>query len=603
TRRYDETTWRFAGASGSEPADADAPDQDGESYDQRVGAAGPVSDPTLQHPRCVFQILRRHFQRYTPEMVEASCGVPADQFLQVAEAICANSGPERTTAFAYAVAWTQHTTGTQIIACCAVLQLLLGNIGRPGGGIMALRGHATIQGSTDIPTLFNLLPGYLPMPSALEAHETLPDYLDAVTARTGWWHNAPAYAVSLLKAYYGDAATAANDYCYELLPKLGGDYSFQPMLTKMLDGEIRGLFCMGQNPAVGGQNASLARRGLATLDWLVVRDAFEIETATFWRDGPEVCDGTLSPETIGTEVFFLPAAMASEKEGSFTNTQRLMQWHDRAVLPPGDARSEAWFIHQLALRLRRLYAGESGPAARQLASLDWPYAADERGEPRLDEVLLEINGYRCDDRAPVQGYVDLTADGSTACGCWIYSGVMPAPGRNLSRNRDAGGPAALGWGWSWPANRRTLYNRASARPDGQPWSERKRWIWWDAAAGRWTGYDVPDFPLDKPPDYAPPPGALGIAAHPGDAPFIMMTDGRGQLFTPNALRDGPLPTHYEAWESPVANALYPDQRANPAAIPIENRANPYDPPGDPAYPHVLTTYRLTEHHTAGGMTR
>jgi formate dehydrogenase major subunit len=604
-RRYDPATWQAAGQQLA-PAEGVGLHQSAEPYDQRLGQrdAPELHDPTLQHPNCVFQILKRHYQRYTPELVEDLCGVPASLFHQVAEAITRNSGPERTTSFAYAVAWTQHTTGTQMISCCALLQLLLGNIGRPGGGIMALRGHATIQGSTDIPTLYNLLPGYLPMPSTLQAHTTLSDYVDSVTTPTGWWNNAPAYIVSLLKAYYGENATPENDFGFDMLPKISGDYSLQPMLLMMKDGVMKGLFCMGQNPAVGGQNAVLGRQGLANLDWLVVRDLFEIETAAFWHDAPEVKRGEISPRDIKTEIFLMPAAVAAEKEGSFTNTQRLVQWHDRAVEPPGDNRSELWFIHKLYQRLVDLYRDEQTPAADQLRALNWDFTSDgPDGEPRAESVVREINGYTVAAGRLVQDYGDLKADGSTACGCWIYSGIMPEEGRNLSRNRDGDSEASLGWGFAWPANRRILYNRASARPDGTPWSERKRWVWWDTAQGRWTGYDVPDFPSLKRPDYEPPPDATGIDAHPGDAPFIMLADGKGQLFAAAGLRDGPLPTHYEPWETPATNALYPEQQRSPVAKLHIRPDNPYHEIGDNRFPHVLTTYRLTEHHTAGAMSR
>jgi formate dehydrogenase major subunit len=598
-RRYDQTTWRYA--SDTPPSTESTAGNSGNA------SAKPRTDPTLQDPFCVFQLVKRHFARYTPEMVEQSCGIPRDLFFKLAGAITCNSGRERTTAFCYAVAWTQHTIGTQIISCCALLQLLLGNIGRPGGGILALRGHATIQGSTDIPTLYNLLPGYLPMPESGPEGQldgSLAAYLARHTPRTGWWHNTPAYVVSLLKAWYGDAATPENDYAYNMVPKIGGDYSFQSMLLLMRDGVMKGLFCMGQNPAVGGQNSVLARRALASLDWLVVRDVHEIETAAFWYDAPEVRSGEVKARDIKTEVFLFPAAVGPEKEGSFTNTQRLVQWHDKAIEPPNDARSEAWFLYHLGRRLRELYVGDSGPLGRQIGAISWDYPlVGPFGEPDAQAVLNEINGYTVADRTPVTGYSALRDDGSTACGCWIYSGIAPEPGANLAKNRVGDDRAALGWGFAWPANRRILYNRASADPQGKPWSERKRWVWWDEAAGRWTGHDVPDFPVDKPPSYQPPEGALGIDAHPGDAPFLNMPDGKGWLFAATGLLDGPLPTHYEPWESPVGNALYPDHPRNPVAIAFERADNPYHDTGDPRFPYVMTTYRLTEHHTAGGMSR
>ncbi len=600
-RRYEVATWQYA-APGAHAADGvqDAQAQEGNAP---VGYPWAATDPTLQHPRCVLQIVRRHFARYTPEMVERACGVPRDLFIRAANAILESSGRERTTAFAYAVAWTQHTIGTQIIGCCALLQLLLGNVGRPGGGILALRGHATIQGSTDIPTLYNLLPGYLPMPT-VPGHETLAAYVAKERLETGGWHELPSYLVSLLKAWYGPHATAENDWGYDLVPKIGGDYSFEAMAPLMKDGVMKGLFCMGMNPAVGGQNARLVREALASLDWLVVRDVHEIETASFWYEAPEARCGEVLPRDIPTEIFLLPAALTPEKDGSYTNTQRLVQWHDKAVDPPGDCGSEAWFVYQLGRRLKTLYAEDTTARGRQIGALTWDYpTVGGHQDPDLNAVVREINGYTVADGRPIPDAGALRADGSTACGCWIYAGIMPQEGHNRARDRQGDEGAALGWGFAWPANRRLLYNRASADSAGRPWSEQKRWIWWDSTAGRWTGHDVPDFPATKPPDYRPMPGALGLDAHPGHAPFIMRTDGRGALFSGPALKDGPLPTHYEPWESPVANLLYPGQPRNPTAVTFDRPDNQYHAEGDPRFPYVLTTYRLTEHHTAGGMSR
>lgn len=603
--RYEFDTWQYAGQD-TEPTPTEDHSQDAEPGGQFVGRLtdAPQTDPTLQDPNCVFQLVKRHFARYTPEMVEQSCGVSQDLFLKVAETITRNSGRDRTTSFCYAVAWTQHTTGTQMISCCALLQLLLGNIGRPGGGIMALRGHATIQGSTDIPTLYNLLPGYLPMPNSTQNHDTLQDYLRQNQPEQGWWHNFPKYIVSLLKAWYGDAATPENDFLYDLVPKIGGDYSFQPMLLMMKDGTMKGLFCMGQNPAVGGQNAVLAREALANLDWLVVRDIHEIETAAFWYDSPEVRRGKVRPRDIRTEVFFLPTSFAAEKEGSFTNTQRLVQWHDKVVDPPGDCRSDGWFIYHLGNRLRQLYEGDVSPRGRQIRALTWHYAVQgAHDEPDLDAVVEEINGYTVADGELVKDFTQLKDDGTTACGVWIYSGIMPERGRNLAKRRKGDEKAALEWGFAWPANRRILYNRASADPQGRPWSERKAWVWWDDEQRQWTGYDVPDFPATKPPDYQPYPNARGVDAHPGDAPFVMMADGKGWLFAASGLLDGPLPTHYEPFETVVGNALYPGQLRSPIARDFPRPDNRYHDAGDPRFPYVITTYRLTEHHTAGGMSR
>ena len=561
-------------------------------------------DPTLQHPRCVYQILKRHFARYTPELVERLCGTPSDQFLRVAEAYTSASGPEKTGAICYAVGWTQHSTGVQIIRAAAILQQLLGNIGRPGGGIMALRGHASIQGSTDIPTLYDIMPGYLPMPNFESGTHTFRDYITQNGTKTGWWHNIDKYLVSLLKAWYGDAATAANDYGYDWLPRITGDHSHQGYWLDMDDGKMEGLFVFGQNPAVGAPNARLERRALAKLDWLVVRDLVEIETASFWYDSPEVERGELRPDAVKTEVFLLPAASHVEKEGTFTNTQRLLQWREKAVDPPGDARSDLWFVYHLGRRLKEKAARDRRPCNAGLNALTWTYT--EEGairEPSAIDVLQEINGRTVADGKLVSGFKALKADGSTASGCWIYSGVFPERGRNRANERESRDALGHGWGFAWPSDRRIMYNRASARPDGAPWSERKKLVWWDAAKREWTGLDVPDFTTTKAPDYKPSEQAEGDEALPGDAPFIMHSDGLGWIWVPIGLRDGPLPTHYEPLESPFTNLLYPHRATNPPADKKERRNNRYVPIGDRRFPHVLTTYRLTEHHTAGGMSR
>ena len=561
-------------------------------------------DMTLQHPRCVYQLLKRHFARYTPELVERLCGTPTAQFLRVAEAYASASGPERTGAICYAVGWTQHSTGPQIIRAASILQMLLGNIGRPGGGILALRGHASIQGSTDIPTLYDIMPGYLPMPNFESGTHDLKTYIEQNGTKSGWWHNTDKYIVSLLKAWYGDAATKDNGYGYNWLPRITGDHSHQGYWLDMDDGKMEGLFVFGQNPAVGGPNARLERRAMANLDWLVVRDMVEIETASFWYDSPEVERGELRTADIKTEVFLLPAASHAEKEGTFTNTQRLLQWREKAVDPPGDARSDLWFVYHLGKRLQDKAARDRRPRNAGLNALTWRYREDGAiREPNAEEVLQEINGRTVADQKLVSGFKALKADGSTECGCWIYSGVCPEEGRNRANERESRDYLGHGWGFSWPSDRRIMYNRASAKPDGTPWSDRKKLVWWDAATQQWTGLDVPDFTPTKAPDYTPADDAQGDEALPGDAPFIMHSDGLGWMWVPIGLRDGPLPTHYEPLESPFANALYPRRPTNPPADKKERHDNRYVPVGDPRFPYVLTTYRLTEHHTAGGMSR
>ena len=595
-RAYDTNSWLYKGGDLSRP--------------QR--------DLTLQDRQCVFQKLKRHFSRYTPEMVEKVCGIPPELFHKVADALATASGPEKTAAICYAVGWTQHSKGAQIIRTAAILQLLLGNIGRPGGGILALRGHASIQGSTDIPTLYDTLPGYLTMPR--KGCETLQQYLDEYTKKTGLWSNYPKYFISTLKAYYGKRATAENGFGYSWLPKLTGNHSFFEFLYAMLDEKMDGMFLMGQNPAVGAPNSRLQRKALSKLKWLVVRDMVEIESANFWYNSPEIERGELKPEEIETEVFFFPAAGHAEKEGAFTNTQRLLQWREKAVDPPGDCRSEGWFMHHLALRLIAKAQQSNDPIDEPLRALDWWYPEDEHREPKMEAVLAEINGWQTEaqpgadgvlfggvDREgqphhgpQLDGFPDLKDDGSTTCGCWIYSGVFGRDGVNKANARKPKDYLGHGWGFSWPSDRRIIYNRASARPDGSPWSERKKLVWWDSQ--KWVGIDVPGFVKAKAPGYEPEEGAEGLEAIPGDAPFILHEDGLGWLYVPKGLQDGPFPTHYEPLESPVHNPLY-QRQTDPAVNWFTRSENKIAPPGDARFPYVVTTYRLTEHHTAGGMSR
>jgi formate dehydrogenase major subunit len=476
TASYDPSSWAYESttveaAAGSRHKERSSPYQHGSGGPVIDGAAGELAaDPSLEHPRCVFQILKRHFARYTPGMVERICGVPQDLFFDVCRAWTENSGRERTGALVYSVGWTQHTVGPQYIRAGAIIQLLLGNIGRPGGGIYALRGHASIQGSTDIPTLFNLLPGYLPMPDT--THEDLASYLDEVRGHDskGFWENADAYMISLLKEYWGDAATPQNDFCFDYLPRINGDHGTYRTAMDMVDGKVSGYFLLGQNPAVGSAHGRLQRLGLANLDWLVVRDLTMIESATFWQDAPEIETGEIVPGRCRTEVFFMPAASHVEKSGTFTQTQRMLQWRDKAVEPAGDQRSELWFFYHLGRRLKQKLAGSADERDRPLLDLAWDYEA-EGDEPSGADVLRHVNGIDLHTGRAVDGYLDLRADGSTSCGCWIYSGVY-AGDVNQARRRKPHteqGPYGGEWGWTWPLNRRVLYNRASADPDGRPW--------------------------------------------------------------------------------------------------------------------------------------
>ena len=618
SRTYDPTSWQYAS---TEHKQAGAERQEHEQQRETASAlqhethgmdvqGDPPRDPTLQHPRCVYQILKRHFSRYTPEMVERVCGVSQEEFLEVCRAWTESSGRERTTALVYSVGWTQHSVGVQYIRTGAILQLLLGNMGRPGGGIMALRGHASIQGSTDIPTLFNILPGYLPMPNANQ-HGSFDEWIDSIRnpGSKGFWDNAKAYAVNLLKAYWGDAATADNDFCFDYLPRITGDHGTYRTVMDMIDGKVKGYFLLGQNPAVGSAHGRAQRLGMANLDWLVVRDLFEIESATFWRDSPEVETGEIVPEECRTEVFLFPAASHVEKEGTFTQTQRMLQWRTKAVEPPGDARSELWFFYHLGRLVRERLKDSTEERDRPVLDLAWDYPVHgEHDEPSAEAVLMEINGYEVATRRPLSAFTEMKDDGSTLGGCWIYTGVF-ADGVNQAARRKPGREqsyVAPEWGWAWPANRRNLYNRASADPDGRPWSERKKLVWWDEQKAEWVGDDVPDFQKTKPPTYQPDEGAGGVEALAGDDPFIMQGDGKGALFAPQGLIDGPMPTHYEPVESPFRNVLY-GQQANPTRKEYDRDDNPMNPSPpeehSDVFPFVFTTSRLTEHHTAGGMSR
>ena len=615
---YDVETWQYAGL-GVHPIDQHREGAVGSA--EVHGAAGaaiesafpPERDETMQHPRCVFQQLKRHYSRYTPETVARICGCSEEDFLYVARKLCENSGRERTSAFCYAVGWTQHTVGVQYIRCAAIVQLLLGNIGRPGGGILALRGHASIQGSTDIPTLYNLLPGYLVMPHA-GADDSLESYIEKSMSPGGWWGHVDDYMVSLLKAWWGPSAVAANEFNYDYLPRIDSDASVYQTTRMMTEGNVKGMIVAGENPAVGSANGKAHRLALAKLDWLVVRDVVEIETAAFWYDSPEIESGELRTEEIGTEVFFLPASTHTEKDGSFTNTQRLLQWHHKAREPKHDCRSELWFYYHLGKILKRKIEGSRDKRDLPLKHLTWDYATSgENEEPSAEEVLKEINGWNTIDGSPLSSYQELKHDGSTACGCWIYSGVFKEGENQAARRKPHWEQSWIApeWGWAWPGNRRLLYSRASADSEGKPWSERKKYVWWDEEESKWTSLgDEPDTSPTKSPGYEPPADAKAEEAIAGDKPFGMQADGMAWLFAPMGVEDGPFPTHYEPHESPIDNLLYA-QRANPRRQQFSEDdfggANPYNPvggePGGDAYPYVTTTYRLTEHHTAGGFTR
>jgi formate dehydrogenase major subunit len=584
-RAYDQSTWKF----------------------QLDGEGHPKQDKTLKDPNTVFQQLRRHYARYTPAMVEKVCGIPKELFLKAADLYCSASGPDKTATASYALQLNQSTNGVQQIRSLCMLQLILGNIGRPGGGVVALRGHSNVQGATDFGTLYHMLPGY-PAEPLQGPHPTLTDYLEKTTPQGGYWVNNPKFVVSLLKAWWGPAAKRENDYAYDYLPKRekADAYSHQHFLVAMLKKQVKGFLVMGQNPAVDSPNAKMARQALRSLEWLVVVDLFETETASVWKE-PGV-----DPKSSQVEVFFVPGAPAAEKDGSLTNTMRLAQWHLRAVDPPGDARSDAAFIVDVGNRVKALYEDSTAKKDRPILDLVWNYQPEgPKKEPKMELVLKEYNGYATEDipdkdkpgeflyksGQPVKTFAHLRDDGSTACGNWIYTGIYPEEGKNLALRREKPKDADYlghGWGFAWPANRRILYNRASADPSGKPWSEKKKLIWWDAAQKKWVGNDVPDFALTMAPD-APRAKDGPFKGIGGTDAFIMNPHGLGQFFASAA--DGPFPEHYEPFESPTPNLLSKVQ-TNPVAKVYDigdlNRLGTPD-----QYPYVLTTYRLTEHHAAG----
>ena len=637
TRVYDHATWQYQTTKPPErvpePPAGGAP---GQGKEGGVGTSGPpttgtvkgvnfaalianrlpgvpLQDKTLQDPHTVFQILKKHYARYTPEMVEKICGTPKELFIKVADTLIANSGRDKTSAFVYAVGWTQHTTGVQLIRTAGLVQLLLGNIGRPGGGIMALRGHSSIQGSTDIASLYNIHPGYLNVPDATKNHDTLLNYILTETQPTSFWSNTPAYVISQLKAWFGDSATADNDYFYDTLPKITGDHSHMPVMIEMSQGKIEGMILTGQNPATS-LNAAFQRKAMAKLKWLVVLDFYETESSVFWKH----TDG-IDPKDIATEVFFLPAAHIAEKDGSMTQTQRTIQYHKKAADPPGDARSDLFFWHDLGVRLKKLYAaGRSGAKNLDgIKNMTLDYAPDpadvadwiHKDEPSAFKVFKEINGYDYKTKAPLNSFANLLADGTTASGAWIYTGMLQlVNGQLVNRGEMLPGKndgwVSPNWGWAWPANRHQIYNRASADPAGKPWSERKKYTYWDAAAGTWKNDpgDGIDFAPTKAPTAAANPNGIGIAFHDGASPFLLKKDGKGWLFAYEGLVDGPLPTHYEPWESPVKNLLYKQDR-NPITKFYDVPGNKYNDYAGSQFPTVITTYRLTEHHLSGVMTR
>ena len=574
-------------------------------------------DPTLQDPRCVFQLLKAHVARYTPEVVEQICGTPKDKFLKVADVVTSTGTAERVGTITYALGWTQHSTGVQMIRAGAMLQLLLGNVGRPGGGVNAFRGHSNIQGATDTAGTFEILPGYLKTPTGdltnlKEYYENaVPTTLNKQAwATMNYWINYPKFMVSLLKAQWGDAATKDNDWGYAWLPKVDGNYSWMYIYDDMYRGSStraggkepapEGLITFGMNPVGLGPNSKKMLAALSKLKWLVVVENVETETAGFWK-APREYEGA-PPAQIQTEVFLLPAADFAEKDGTFTNSARWLQWKWKALDPPGQAKADQEILARVFLAVRDLYKREGGALPEQVLSVSWPYTNPV--SPDLGEVLKEMSGKALADipdpkdkaktlktaGQQLDGFGQLQDDGSTLCGNWLHSGVYTQAG-NLAQRRNNADPGGLGmyheWAFSWPANRRVMYNRASADADGRPWDATRPGIQWNGKV--WVG-DVPDMKPDA------PPGTYGA--------FIMLPEGVARLFSPS-LNDGPFPEHYEAVEAPIANPLHPSVTSNPVSKRFSTDKDVYGTKEE--FPIVCTTYRLTEHfhywtqHHHGGL--
>jgi len=638
--KYDVSSWNYeeganvtgtaaaAIAAGDGPATADsashpAPAATAPATGQGHAAGGPAGakgapnaapappslppntayDLSLEHPRCVFQLMKKHFSRYTPEMVSSITGIDKDKFIKAADLLTSirkDGNTKSVGTIIYSVGWTQHTYGSQIIRTAAMYQLLMGNVGRAGGGVNALRGHSNIQGATDMAGVFDILPGYLKMP--VPADTDFAAYIKRITPTAAkpkewdsynYWSNTPKFAVSLLKAMYGDAAKKENGWAFHYLPKIARKYSWVEQWDNMYKGTVKGLIAFGMNGVAIGPNSQKNIDALKKADWLVVCEIYPEETAEFWQ-----APGTTAEDQakIKTEVYRLPGAGFAEKDGTFVNSARWLQWKWAALPTPGDAKLDHAILSQIFLKVRELYQKEGGKFPDPILNASWSYT--NPASPSLAEVAKEINGKALADlkdekQTPSEwkagqqlpGFAWLRDDGTTSAGNWLYCGSWPDAGSNTQR-RNPDDPSGLGihptWAWSWPANRRVMYNRASCNVDGKPWDPSRRQVWFNEATGKWAGNDVPDFKADSNPK-----------DHMG--PFIMNPEGVARFFVPlGPMADGPFPEHYEPIESPVANPLHPNQSNNPVVKKYTSDADKYGTPDK--FPYACTTYRLTEHY-------
>lgn len=580
--------------------DAGRRSYDRSTWDYEFGEDGYVrTDPTLEHPRCVYNLMKQHYARYTPDMVARVCGTPKEKFLQVCEMIASTATPTRAMTILYALGWTQHSVGSQMIRCGAMVQLLLGNIGVSGGGMNALRGHSNIQGLTDLGLMSDLLPGYITLPN--EKEQDPGKYLQARTLQPlrrnqmSYWQHFPSFYTSLMKAWWGDAAHAGNHWGYEYLPKLDKPYDMLQVYELMDQGRMNGYLAQGFNPLAAAPNKAKMTAALSRLKFLVVMDPLVTETSEFWRNFGPLND--VDSAAIQTEVFRLPTTCFAEENGTLVNSGRWLQWHWKGGDPPGEARTDIEIMSALFLRLRELYATEGGAFPNPIVNLSWPYA--NAHDPTPEELAREYSGKALADLADPQdptrivrkageqlaGFGELRDDGSTASGCWIFCGAW-GPDGNLMARRDNSDPTGIGqtlnWAWAWPANRRVLYNRASCDPGGRPFNPQRPLIAWNGRA--WTGADVPDFKVDE-----DPAGGMG--------PFVMNAEGVARFFARGNMAEGPFPEHYEPFETPLArNPLNPDEPravSNPAARVFRKDREDFGKAEQ--FPHVATTYRLTEH--------
>jgi formate dehydrogenase major subunit len=590
---YDKATWNYE-AAGHAGTHAEGPP----SLPPSV-----AFDASLENPRCVYQLLKKHYSRYTPEMVERITGIPKDQFLKAADlftSVRKDGDIKKVATIIYAVGWTQHSFGSQIIRSAAMLQLLMGNVGRAGGGVNALRGHSNIQGATDIAGIFDNLPGYLKVPNPSD--KDFAGWMKRITPNSSkpsewdsfnYYSNTPKFAVSLLKAMYGSAATKENDWAFSYLPKVDREFSWVHIWDDMYQGKVKGMLAFGMNGVAIGPNSQKNIDALKKADWLVVCDIYPEETSSFWNS-PGITPDEM--KNIKTEVYRLPGAGFAEKDGTFVNSARWLQWKWAAVPPPGDCKLDQEILAKIFLKVRELYKKEGGKFPDPILNLAWNYTTPEN--PSLAEVAKELNGRAVEDvtdkasgqvmKAGQQlpGFSWLRDDGSTLSGNWLYCGSWTEAGA-LTQRRGTDDPSGQGiypnWAWSWPMNRRVLYNRASCDLNGKPWDPDRRQVWWNEAQKKWAGHDVPDFKVDSAPK-----------DHMG--PFIMNPEGVGRLFVPLAgMADGPFPEHYEPIESPIANPLHAQQSNNPVVKKYKTGMDKYGTP-EQGFTIVCTTYRLTEHY-------